>query len=686
MSSRALKRLERQRAITSSETHSSDDEPNFVSKPKMNAFALLNDEDDDGHESEPEKDSEIHEELEELPRATQPSKKSKKKKKGKKKPVKVSSDEENIDDDDLDRFLEDVRKRDQKEASGSSGSFEDKNCQDYEKPLDEEEPPFDYADANFLRLTTSRLKESMHLLSVGSVKNLDPDTELQNLFGKLSFETIEDANSTTSLAASPDVLAQFKSLARITRGWGGKDHKNVPGTTRKLLLTRIRDDWLPTTQKPLSMDELKAEEVVKTKVYKEEDNVEHATKIIELKIANEDRLGIKYFCFKKLNSIRDRVANSRFFASVVMTPDPESLMQLLQQSPYHMETLLQVSMVMLREGNNKATSNALIEKSLFVFDRSLNKHFHELLQAGNTELIRLPYESFANRQFYLTLFRVIVGLGERSTFYTALNFCKFLLALSPAEDPLGVRYFLDHYAILSENYEYLAEFVGSALSQTYTQWFTPGLAFSRVLAFLHLGKTQEAKKALADAFSVHPLCAYELLKNIGLSGHVATKPSDIQTNSFAELANETYLVRAHILWKEQTHRQFLHDELMSLFDRTSVHNSRSWLSKWFGGEKKEENATIPVNLIRFVVLSGENKVLAKVPEKVFERDDMLEYDVIPPKDENAYPEGENKATDLMFDYLDHNIISAIVQNRSAAEFEDFLGLDEPVEEAEQEQA
>ncbi|KAM9887137.1 hypothetical protein OXX79_013838, partial [Metschnikowia pulcherrima] len=197
------------------------------------------------------------------------------------------------------------------------------------------------------------------------------------------------------------------------------------------------------------MDDLNKSEVVKSKVYKEENDDDRTVKIVESKVRNEDKLGIKYFKFKKLDTIRDRVANSRFFASVVMTPDPDSLMQLLQQSPYHVETLLQVSMVMLREGNNKATSNALIEKSLFVFDRSLNKHFHENLLNGKTELIRLPYEVFANRQFYLALFRVISGLGERSTFYTALNYCKFLLALSPAEDPLGVRYFLDHYAILS---------------------------------------------------------------------------------------------------------------------------------------------------------------------------------------------------------------------------------------------
>ena len=73
---------------------------------------------------------------------------------------------------------------------------------------------------------------------------------------------------------------------------------------------------------------------------------------------------MKYFQFSKINNIKERVANTRFYASVVMSPDPESLMQQLQQYPYHVETLLQVAMVLLRQGDNKSTSNALVERAL----------------------------------------------------------------------------------------------------------------------------------------------------------------------------------------------------------------------------------------------------------------------------------------------------------------------------------
>lgn len=659
MSSRALRRLEKAQALKSPDHESSDSEPEFQSK--ANAFALLNED-----QSEPEEDDE-----EETKVVHTESKPLKKKKKGKGK-LKKSTAADEIDDAELDKLLEEVRKRDQTETPPAVEAAEGE--EDPEALYDEQDPPVLYTDSNYLYFTTSRLKQSLPFLSIGAAKNLDPDTELKNLFGNLSLDVIEDANTSTSLAVPPDVLAQFKKLARLTRGWGGRDHRSVPGTSRKLLLTRIKDDWLPTPKNPLTMEEFTNEEVVRLLSYKE-DAGEH--ELLERKAVNEGALGVRYFAFNKIPSVPDRVANSRFYASVVMTSDPESLIQLIQQNPYHAETLLQLAMVVLRQGNDKSTSNSLIDRCLFVFDRSFNKRFHEMLLSGKSELIRLPYESFMNRQFYLCLFRIITGLSERSTFYTALSYCKLLLSLSPAEDPLGVRYFIDHYAILAEEYQYLVDLVNSPLVQTYALWYTPGLAFSEVLALLHLDQKDNAKRALAQAFQVHPYCAFQLLAAVGLATAPPVKLSSIQKDEYSVLASETYLVRAPALWKEQGHRTFLHDELMALFGQKQ--EKTSWISKWFGTPKKE-GKDIPVNLVRFAILSGETKVLAKVPEKIFERDDVSEYDVLPPKDTSSGYDvftgvSEQSVTDSLFDYLDHNIISAIVQNRTGAAFDEMLELD-----------
>lgn len=682
MSSRALRRLERSKGLVPSEDASEAAEVTDTleterhSTPKVNAFALLN-----GSDVSDEEDGEDEEKPQQVVvERLLPLKNDKKKRKAKRKTALAKTEneselQEDDDDLDLDKYLEEVRKRDQqklKKSSQATSEESDSDLEDAEQQFMVIDPPIAYSDtdANYMYFTTERLKQCMHLLSVGTVKNLDPDTELKNLFGNLSLETIEDANSTTSLAVSPEVLAQFKKLARLTRGWGGKDHRSVPGTARKLLLTRIKDDWLPTAQKMLQMEDLTTQQAVDLKYYKEE-NSEYF--VVEKKVKNEEKLGIRYFQFSKPLSIQDRVANTRFYASVVITPNPDSLMTLLQLHPYHVENLLQVAMVMLRQGNNKATSNALVEKALFVFDRSFGKRFHEILSNGQTELIRLPYERFMNRQFYLSLFRVIAGLGERSTFFTALSYCKFLLALSPAEDPLGVRYFIDHYSILCEEYSYLVEFADSPLVTTYTHWFTPGIAFSKVLALLSMDRTDAAKAALKVAVDAHPFCSFELMQRLSPTVQTSMKLSDFGAGEDVVLAAETYLVRASLIWKHLGHIEFLVQETSKLLKERQ--SNESWLQKWIGSKKTSEENDIPINLLRFVLLSGENKVLAKVPHRVFDMEDTNEYDILPPRDESSSYDvfkgkSQQSVTDHILDYMDHNLLGTVVA-QGTAQFEDF---------------
>lgn len=684
MSSRALRRSEQQKlaeigAHTQAEI---SDEEYETSKPAFNAFSLLNEDDDNDTQSD-ENDAEKEDAAPEkpLPQVTvAPSKRTKQKKK-----KKALKEPKAVDDDEfLDQMLA-ARKKDLEASKTSSPQVEDDNY-DFEESYDQETAPVVDYDSNFKHFTSARLKQSLLLLSFNSIKNLDPDNELRNLFGNLSLETIEDANQTTAMAISPEVLAQFKRLARLTRGWAGKDRRSVPGTTRKLLLTRIKDDWLPTAQKPLGMEELRADDIVAIYDSKEE---EVGVEDLEQKVRKEQAIGVRYFRFSKVDGVQERLANTRFYAAVVMTPDPELLMAQLQQSPYHAETLLQVAMVLLRQGGDKLVSHALIERCLFVFDRSFHKNFHELLLEHRNGLVRLPYEGFMNRQFYLCLFRYIMNMGERSTFYTAFSYCKFLLSLSPAEDPLGVRYFLDFYAINSENYRYLTQLAASPLVTTYEKWLTPGLAFSTVLSYLHLNDTEGAKKSIETAFQRHPYTAYRLLESVGLATAMPVKESDVPVNDETLVACETYLVRAALLWKEKAHRDFLHDELTRLFREQPLKKPRSFKESIYGffSGLQEQKTEVPFNLVRFAILSGENRILAKVPEAVFGRDDVLEYDVLPPKDNRTSYDvysGTGSAggvTDSLFDYVDQGVLGAIIQNRTQDD-----GLEEIVRRLQEEQA
>ncbi|CAH2355384.1 ribosome quality control complex subunit 1 [[Candida] railenensis] len=701
MSSRAVRRLQRQKLTefdgrpTKGTAENSEDEELVESNDEQppqksfNAFAFLQEDEDD---VEGDSDSATAQEAESITHIAEPvniptTAKAKNKKKNKKN-KKNGKTQDDLDDDDLDKFLEEVKKKDQQKSSFKSKTpelFLDEDDLDDEddyvlyEAAYEEEDNVEYCDSNFKYFTSNKLKKSLPLLSIGSIKNLDADNEFSSLFGKLSMETIEDANTTTSLATSPEILQQFKRLARLTRGWSGKDRRGVPGTARKLLFTRIRDDWLPTAQKPLNMDELTpiVDKVLQYLEYKEDLDSEHDVREeLEYKLKAEKEMGVKYFKFNKLNSAQERIANTRFFAAVVITPDPESLMQLLQQNPYHAETLLQVAMVLLRQGSDKSTSNALIEKALFVFDRSLHKNFHELLLEGKNGLIKLPYEGFMNRQFQLCLFRYIMILGERSTYFTALNYCKLLLSFCPGDDPLGVRYFIDYYAIMSEEYKWLGKFAKSPLVTTYKKWLTPGLAYSVALAHFRLNSIDEAKKSLALAFGRHRYLACKLLETICLSSNEKLISEELSKAHSDEvlLESETYLVRAALLWKDQKEREFLNDELSKLFQESEDFNHKnkpSKLSTFFGllPAKNIDNGSIPFNLVRFAVLSGENKIMAKVPEAIWARDDVLEYDVLPPRDERKLYDvftgvSNSKIVDTMIDYVDQNVLGAIIQNQT----------------------
>lgn len=718
MSSRALRRLERQKlenelSISPEPERNGNDESDFddspISKPKANAFALLNDGDNETDDEENSDNDNKEDESTEQTRATPkqpnepPKNKNNKKKQQQKKAITNKKKQQNkiVDeygDDEFDKILEQMRIKDDQTTTLSVTNQKTLiNVYDFEEELDEITTPTPDFDSNFKAFTTNRLKQSLSLLSIKSVGSLDQDNEYKNLFGNLSMNTIEDANSTTSMGMSPEMLQQFKRLAKLTRGWGGKDRRGIPGTTRKLIFSKIKDDWLPTTLKPLNMEEIKPDDYVKFLDYKEDTaDLEE----LQLKINKEVNLGVKYFQFSKINNIKERVANTRFYASVVMSPDPESLMQQLQQYPYHVETLLQVAMVLLRQGDNKSTSNALVERALFAFDRSLHKGFHELLYQASNGLARLPYERFMNRQFYLCLFRYITALGERSTFYTALAYCKLLLSLSPAEDPLGVRYFIDFYALMSEEWKYMVQFAESPLVTTYTRWYTPGIAFSTVLAHLKLNQEEKARGALKKAFEAHPYTAYKLYKQIGLSNDLSLSEGSFKIDTEVEIATETYLVRCTIMWNDQSHRQFLHDELEKLFSDWKLQNSNNGVfssilgSFGFKDNKKESN-NAPFNLLRFAILSGENKIMAKLPQQLWSRNDIFEYDILPPKqdEEQAVLTGllkkDESIVDHLLDYVDQNLLGSIIQSRTADEgnFDEIIrGLElQNVEEAENQQ-
>lgn len=662
MSSRALKRLGKasledelakyQKKAESDEDESNDEGYNH-GPGKMNAanaFAFLQGSEEEGEDSEESEESE--DEKEEVAKSTKhvafssADKKTGKndlKGKGKGKYNKGAKTVDDLDEDELDNILAQVKLEDKTLKKSNSEIVEDilsdasSVVDSIEQDLENEEtlPPWPVYTSGGKLLTPKKFHRCSGLLQVDP-RDLNSDREYENLFGKLSSAAIDDADSTSSSAISPEVLAQIKKLAKRIRGWSGRDHRSIPGTTRKLRLTKIKDDWLPIPKKPLSMDEITSENLLNLYTTKFKNDWKE---ILQGDIAKEYKYGIKYYNVEPGPAF-SIAATTEFFMSVVVQPDHESLIHLLQKCPYSIETILQVACILQRQGDNSNT-NGLIERALFVFDWSLPNSF----ELGNGKT-RLPFEYFLNRQIYLTIFRYISVLTQKSIFFTALTYCKLLLSFDPMDDPYGVRYLIDYYAFLSDEFQYLIDFVNSPLCRCYEEWLTAPLMYTVSLCYFKLGKAEEAKQALKDAYLRHPYTGHQILEKLGDIAH----PWLLQdVNDAVKIGTAMYTVRLNTLVETPELKNFLTKELAAIIEKTGKPN--------LGAYYTNNLEKIPDNLIRNAVLSNESSVMAKIPESFWSDNDVYEFDVLPPQ-----------IGTTIYNYVDDNQISAgVMQNTMQAE-------------------
>lgn len=624
----------------------SDEDASVVNIPKpKNAFAYLGGDSEEDEQSS-EEDNENASSNVKIPLKTfVASKKNKKNdKKAKSKSTKTNDNTvDNIDEDELDQILARMKledkikshqiKMDENLEAGSDSS--EYSTADEDIQNEEILPPWPIYTPGGRLLTPKKLHRCNNLLEL-DVRDLNPDREYENLFGKLSAAAIDDADSTSSSAISPEMLSQIKKLAKRTRGWSGRDHRSIPGTTRKLKLTKIKDDWLPIPKKPLALEEMSKNEVLNLYSSK----FKNDWKEILLEDLNKEyKYGVRmYKCSP--GPMFAAAAITEFFMSVVVQPDHESLIKLLQKSPYSLETILQVANILQRQGDNSNT-NGLIERALFVFDWSLPN----TLELGSGKN-RLPFEYFLNRQIYLTIWRYITVLTQKSIFFTAFTYCKLLLSFEPRDDPYGVRYFIDYYAFLSEEYQYLIDLVNSSLCNCYEEWLTAPLLYTVALCYFKLDMIEESKLALLQAYKKHPFTGHMILEKLGDDAHPWLLDDVSDT---VKLITSLYTVRIEALTEEPELKLFLMKELAAVVETVGKPN----LEEYYWNNLKE----IPENIIRHAILSNESSVMSKIPESFWNENDIYEFDILPPK-----------IGTTIYNYIDDNQISAgIMQNSMQAE-------------------
>lgn len=132
--------------------------------------------------------------------------------------------------------------------------------------------------------------------------------------------------------------------------------------------------------------------------------------------------------------------------------DYNSNMVLLNNSPYHLCSLLQVSDI-LRTENKNEMADEFVRKCIFAIQASIPSTVD--IYSGK---VIFPYFHYENRVFHLALIRMIDIVVSKGCWDAALELSKLLLNLDPNKDPFAVLTIIDYYAIRSNKFEWFLEF------------------------------------------------------------------------------------------------------------------------------------------------------------------------------------------------------------------------------------
>lgn len=329
----------------------------------------------------------------------------------------------------------------------------------------------------------------------------------------------------------------------------------------------------------------------------------------------------------------------------------ESIMELLGSYPMHADSLIQLS-DMVRVSEDFKTASELVERALLIFEAGFHPKFN-LSQAN----CRLSYKRPENRTFFITIFKHIIYTNRRGLRRTPLEYTKLLLSLDPENDPLFATLMLDFYAIRSEEYDYLIDFISKwqHLSKL------PNMTFS--LALAHFMKSRNAKKGkviceqslkLADELLQEALLSYPnfiipLLETCSAEPDSALKRCKYFDYSIhgskynlvpesLDLLINLYVQRSNILWKNKTVLGWLEKNvsiLVEKFANEELIDGDQLMEDW-----SSFRGPTPRNLLRHIVLSD---LSVKIPPSAASKV-VLDIDPFPPESIISYSTKQTSST------------------------------------------
>ncbi|KAJ5678704.1 hypothetical protein N7462_006948 [Penicillium macrosclerotiorum] len=497
MSSRAIRKLQKLREQEllqeqEQQDESSDEEPPRPTKPKFNAFDLLNADDDDDDESEDDTQEAVVQLPQPDPAPIEPKNASKKKKKKKKAKATASAEPgrgqaDDAELDEIDQALKDLSTDGQPLAkTGLAPTSGDTSGASFARTRDE-------------------------LLAI-EPKFLNATNEMRRLFGNVVLENF-DQPADSGTGRRRDRNQEMVDLGRALTGRyspASRGQSLAGVTLRRNTLMQGKDEWPRSPSGGLGME------------------------MVE-KLSSGD---ILYRIVH--NAAYEDV--QRQFELCVESMDPQRLIHHLQYNPYHISTLLQVSEIAKHQGDH-AVSADLLERALFNIGRSAHSSFNSRLKEGQA---RLDFLQMANRELWLVGWRYIANLGMKGTWRTAYEWAKLLLSLNDS-DPYCIKLLIDHLALRGREYSH---FVDLCTQTRFSRdWDNlPNIQCSLVMAYLRLNKPKECRQQLQRAMSRYPWIFNRLAQELDLHHIPKQIWGKMPPAGSHELLTELYISRAKDLW------------------------------------------------------------------------------------------------------------------------------------------
>lgn len=460
MSSRALRKAQREREEQERLRGQPDEDDEEVVDPqpvKKSAFEMLAAEaaelDDDADDQDIVEEHQSQDDV--APSIPKPSsnKKKKKKKKGKANATAQNDAPEKDDElDEIDKALKDL---------STNG------------------------DASTTATTTSGLNHE--LLAIDST-HLHAQNEMRRLFGRSALEDRDEDQQQPNAANMGGNRRQQRQMQRDiglaqalrNQGPGGRAGGLSQMALKRNIFVQGKDDWPNATSGGLGME-------------------------VEEKRPD----GTILYRFVHNEAYQEVQAQ---FDIAVESMDPNRLILMLQQHPYHISTLLQVSEIAKQDREN-AMAGDLLERALFSFGRAVHSSFAKNLAEGKA---RLDFRRPENREFWLAGWRYMQNLTMRATWRTVYEWAKLLLSLSSEDDPYGMLLILDQYALRArQDLDYLHLSRSAAFKERVRD--LPNSQFSQGLAEFRAGDLGKGKQALYTAVGRFPWAVARLMQenNVG---------------------------------------------------------------------------------------------------------------------------------------------------------------------------